>query len=474
MHASIWPGYNLAERPFVVYIPEKWVLLFNSSLKVDGFSPYPESWPKLGTGVLYHQGQYKDLVGQLAFDFDAGGQKVVAVGLPRDPPDKSGFGHPEIFLFGYIVHEAFHQFQNEKFGDIAWEREEKYPILDRENTALAYLEMRLLTDALRQAFAGNQKESEERLRQFVAVRHHRWKRGEAFVERYEQGQEIREGTARYVEMKSVELLKALKYESALRGKTNSLEKDLQPVSMLQLLLEDFAGRITKDSVAPDDMLRNRIYPVGSALGFLADILKIDWKAKAQEAGKAFTFGGLFAEKLGLAEGRMKDYLEKAEREYGFERIISSAEALIRDYRAGYKAELASFEAQKGIRVEIAISYKSIGRSRSSMARNWVIDQGSVSLCSNYNVYALKNESLSLQLQGTGVLEKNDWSAKRKRVMFYVPRLNSIVLDQKPYQPGREMQVKFTSIKIQEENFMFESSQPGDLIFNGRRMEIRLR
>jgi hypothetical protein len=473
MSSSIWPGYNLAERPFIVYIPDRWALLFNGTPDAEGFSPYPKAWPNLGVNVLYHRGQLKDLVGQLAFDFEAGGQKLVAVGFPEKLPEEFDLSHPNIYLFGYVVHEAFHQYQNEKFGDIPWEREEKYPILDPENTALAYLEMRLLMDALRAAYAGDQKVVGDRLGQFVAVRKKRWARGDHFVERYEQGQEIREGTARYVELKSVELLKNLKYKSSLRGRTNPLEADLRSVSMPDLLLEDFKGRITRDSVAPGDMLRNRIYPVGAALGFLADYLNIDWKATAQEAGTTFQFGELFADKLGLEEGRTKDYLERAESEYGLGRMLLSAEALIKEYRAGYEAELEAFEAQKGLRVEMGFVYKSLSRSRSSRAKKWVINQGSVSLNSHYDVYALKNDHLNLQLQGVGVLEKDDWSAKKKSVIFYVPRLTAVAVDQKPLDLGRGIHARFSSLKIQEDNFRFESSQPGELSYDGRRLVITL-
>jgi hypothetical protein len=467
MPSVIWPGYNLAERPFIVYIPGRWALLFNGTPDTEGFLSYPEEWPNLGANVLYHPGQYKDLIGQLAFDFEVGRQKLVAVGFPEKRGDA-------LYLFGFLVHEAFHQYQNEKFGDIPWEREEIYPILDRENTALACLEMRLLMDALRAAYAGNHDAAVDKLGQFAAVRNERWRRADHFVKRYEQGQEIREGTAKYVELKSIELLKKLSYKSSLRKKANALRADLPSVSMPGLLLDVFKSRITGDSVAPGDMLRNRIYPVGAALGFLADYLKIDWKPKAQEAGTAFEFGGLFAEKLGLTEGRMKDYLEEAEREYGFERLLSSAEALIKDYRAGYEAELASFEAQKGIRVEIDFSYKSIGRSRSTRAKKWIIDQGSVSLCSLYDVYVLKKDRLSLELQSLGVIERDDWSGKKKGVIFYVPKLGAAILDQKPLDLGQGTHVSFNSLKIQDGNFRFESSEAGELSFDGRRLIITLK
>lgn len=212
---SIWPGYNLADRPFLVYVPEKWALLFNFPDRADGFEAYPSDWPDLGVRVLYHPGRYRDLAGQLQFDFPLGEKKVVAVGFPeslwenRDRPDAD--------VFAFIVHEAFHQFQNETFGEIPWEREERYPILDAGNTALAVLEMRILEAGLEALAAGRREAVEEGVRKFAAVRQARWAQAGTFVSRYEQGQEIREGTASYVEKKASELGSALDYVSALPG-----------------------------------------------------------------------------------------------------------------------------------------------------------------------------------------------------------------------------------------------------------------
>jgi len=201
---TVWPGYNLAVETYLVYLPKKWVLLFNAASAVEGFAAYPKEWPELGTKVSYHDGSYGDLVGQLAFDFEVGGVKTVAIGLPEDP---KGLPSPlDAYLAGFIVHEVFHQFQAVHFGEIPWQREERYPILDRDNTALAALEMRILMDAVSRAQRGARPEVEDRLRMFAGVRAERWQVGGELVARHEQGLEIREGTAQYVQMKALSLI----------------------------------------------------------------------------------------------------------------------------------------------------------------------------------------------------------------------------------------------------------------------------
>ncbi|UCC29141.1 MAG: hypothetical protein JSU86_13170, partial [Phycisphaerales bacterium] len=133
---SIWPGYNLARRPWVVYIPDKWALLVNYGDDIAGFTEYPRGWPDIGRPVRFHAGPYQGLVGQLVFDFSLGDLKTIAIGLPGDPSKARRLRNrsPEKVLFEHIVHEAFHQYQHEVFGEIPWGREERYPILDRDNT----------------------------------------------------------------------------------------------------------------------------------------------------------------------------------------------------------------------------------------------------------------------------------------------------------------------------------------------------
>jgi hypothetical protein len=87
----------------------------------------------------------------------------------------------ELKMFAYVVHEAFHEYQNEVFGDIEWAREQVYPIEDVENAALAYLEMALLVDAVEAAWADDAELASEATAQFVAVRSHRWARTDSFI-----------------------------------------------------------------------------------------------------------------------------------------------------------------------------------------------------------------------------------------------------------------------------------------------------
>jgi len=468
MPDSVWPGYDLAQKPFIVYIPEKWALLFNYTKEVDGFTAYPEDWPDLGDNVLFYQGQYKHLAGQLAFNLPVDTVEVAAVNFS---------GQSEVDFFSYVVHENFHQYQkygkHPAFGEIPWEREEKYPIEDSNNTALACIEMRLLLDALVAAYADNKKEAEEYVKQFVAVRNHRWTRGGPFVARYEQGKEINEGTAQYVEIKSISLMKQVNYKSSLSGLTSSLHNDFSSISMPALLLKDFQQRMTGHSISPEDMPRNRIYPVGSAQGFLLDYFNMDWKSKAQEAGPDFTFAQLLGDHLKVDESQLDDLLKKAKDNYGYQEILASTDSLIKEYKNGFNRELESFEAQAGNRIEIELSSNGVGRSRYSRAKKWLLDEGTRELRSHFNIYSLKNDDLLLQVQDAGLLEQNDWGKRIRKVTFFDPEITSISLDGKRIKPAEGKPYQFKNIEILGKNFKLSYSKEGTASFSGNIVTINL-
>jgi hypothetical protein len=468
---SVWPGYNLSQRPFVVYLPGKWALFFNYSQNIDGFSEYPKNWPNLGCKVLYHQGQYKDLVGQLAFDFQVDTLKTVAIGFPEENLDS--LPHAEVLLFGNYIHEAFHQYQSEAFGETLWEREERYPILDRENTALAFIEMKFLMDALEMMKSNNEVKCRDYVEKFVAIRNYRWQHGNPFIARYEQGQEIHEGTPRYVEMKSIALMKSLKYQSALSGLTSSLQQDFESISFPDFLIADLQERMTENSIRPEDMLRNRIYPVGSAIGFLLDYFHVDWKTKAQQAGYDFTFAQMFTDGLGLQKNQLNKLVDDAKNMYNYDLILSSTDKIIEEYQVGFNKELTSFEAQFGYRIQIDFTTKSLSRSRASLAKKWLVNKGTLSICSRYQVYTLKNDKMQLQIQNSGVFEQNDWDERKYTVVFFTPEIANISTDGQNISLTKDGNNKFQKLELSGSNCKFSYSKKGTVVINQKQIKITL-
>ena len=464
---ALWPGYDLAATPFIYYMPGKWALLLNHTDAAEDFGPYPDEWPKIGTDAQLHKGPYANLEGQLAFDLAIGDAQVAAVPYEEE--------RSSVDRVAFLVHENFHQYQYDHFGEIPWEREELYPIDDRENTALAYVEMRLLMDALEAAKENDTGRCTARVKEFVAVRDHRWQRSDPFVARLEQGQELEEGTAKYVETKGVDLFARLEYSSVLGDRASALDEGLASINVYDYLLDEFRQRTKGNSVSPEDMPRNRIYPVACAQAILLDYFGIDWKTKAQEAGPAFTFAGVFEDPLGVEKSDFPGLLKSARDAYGYSTILAATDSLLREYEAGYAAELKTFEGQKGCRFEIELSSKNLRRSRTSTAKKWLVERGSTELRSHFDVYSLESASdqtFLLQVHDTGVLERNDWGAMTKKIVFFVPELAPVVVD------GTELaktsgRVEFESLEIAGEKMTFRCSKRGTIEKTDGRIVITL-
>ena len=468
---AVWPGYSLAEQPFLVYVPDKWALLFNSDAQIDGFEACPEDWPDLRLDVLCHEGRYGDLAGQLVFDLPVGEATTVAVGFPENFSEL--VEHPEVEAFSYIVHEAFHQYQHGAFGEIPWAREEKYPISDLNNGALAWLEMRVLEDALEAAAADDPERCRQSVEEFVAVRRYRWDSGDSFVGEYEQGKELLEGTAKYVELKSVELMSGVDYVSSLDDATSPLERSFPHASMPELLLRELRERMGDDCLRPEDIPRNRIYAVAAAQGFLLDYFGIDWKGRAQKAGPGFAYVGPLQTHLGVAESVLAERVVRAKSKYAYETILSATTEAAEEYEQAYTRELEAFEAQGGLRVELVVSSSGLSRSRVSRAKRWLVDDGRSCLCSQFEVYTLRGADWMLELHDAGVLELNDWDAGRREVVFYDPGIDSVSLDGRPVSLLAPGTLPFESLEVSGDHFVLKSTQPGSLVLTGDTVRLLL-
>ena len=468
---EIWPGYSLARSPLIIYIPGKWALLLNRSEEVDEFTALPLEWPDLGTNALFHEGQYRDFVGQLAFDVQVGDIRTVVIGLSGSFP--ASVEHPEAKVFAYVVHEAFHQYQHGAFGEIPWEREERYPSENVDNAALAYLEMWLLANAVEAMAVDDRDRCREYSEQFVAVRHQRWMDSNPFVAKYEQGKELLEGTAKYVELKCLSLAADLEYESPLDGLTQPLIDYFFGLSAAERILDEFKNRMGEGFIPVEDLSRNRIYPVGSAQGFLLDYFGIAWKASAQQAGPDFTFAQLLEDGLELDEKQFPGLVKEAKDFCGFESICDSTKKAIEEYLKGYTDQLEIFESQSGVRVELESSSNNVWRSRVSGAKKWVVDKGSRCLRSHYEVYTLRGDDWSLDVHDVGLLEMEDWDAKRRNVVFYVPKVSSISVDGQSVTLHRDKPRRFQTIEMSGDNFRFNSSQAGVLISSGKTLKVIL-
>lgn len=468
---EIWPGYSLAEQPFLVYSPDRWAILVNPGGPADGFGHMPGDWPGLGIDAVCHEGSYGGLSGQLKFNLSLAGESVAAIGFRDSFIER--YGQLEYEAFSYIVHEAFHQYQQDFFGEIPWAREEKYPISDFNNGALAWLEMRVLKEVLEALRADDREKCRRKTETFVAVRRHRWENGDPYLREYEQGKELSEGTAKYVELKCVELLPGVDYLSAVDGAASPLAGLVPGEPMPGLLLRDLRGRMSGTCLQPEDIPRNRIYAVAAIQAFLLDHFGIAWKDLAREAGAGFTYADLLGGHLGIDKGRQEELLEEAKRDHDFETVLDATAQAARDYRLCYERELGEFEAQEGKRIEIVVSSSGLFRSRVSRGKKWLMDDGLFLLCSNFNTYTLQGADLSFELHDAGLLEINDWDERVKTLVLYDAGVNSISLNGGPAGAISQGTTGFESIELEGTRFVLKGMRQGSITAGKDKISIML-
>jgi hypothetical protein len=471
----VWPGYDLSQRPLLIYVPEQWVLLLNARGDVTGFEDYPDTWPDLGTRSLLHSGSYENLVGQLAFDLELGDLRTVAVPVVEDHLPT---GHPDqrLYWFAFVVHEAFHQHQRETFASVEGEVEERYPILDAENTALIVLEMRLLMDALGSTASADRGEVEEQAAAFVAVREQRWRRADEFLERYEKAKELVEGTAKYVEAKSVGLLADSCASRGPQGPLAPVCEEAGTISVQDYLLQDFEKRFEQGTLPPEQVARNRIYAVGGTLGVLLDFLGVDWRTQAIEGGRDFSFVALLRRAIGSDDAAAAERLAWARQYYDYASILSASRDQIDRYVRSYEAALAEFEGQAGRRVSVRVPAVGLSRSRSSRTKRWVADAGARVFSSHFNVYSLKTvpgEDFLLQVKDAGLLDETDRSANAKTVTFFASDLTNVDLNGEPRDlvPGETY--RFEALSMSGGRFHLRCTRPGVLVVGERKLTIDL-
>jgi len=469
-HDAFWPGYDLSTQPFLVYHADQWAVLVNRRGAAAGFVPYPSQWPALRAPALLRTGPIEGFAGQLVFDYPAGDTTVVAVPILTETARQ--LGSPWRYLFAFIAHEAFHQFQHAAFREIDIPAEEAYPILDARNNALAALEMHILRDAGLAAEARDTATARHLAGMFVAVRHARWERTGESLREYERAKEITEGTAKYVETRAVAAL------AALCRSRNAADAGECPwfdtLTAGRYLAADFTTRFTDGALRPGDVPRNRIYPVAATVGILLDFFGVAWKAAAASAADSFTTAGLLESSLHLSPARLGVLEREAEWRYGFAAILATSERLVTEYAGEYQRALAAFEAQPGFRVEVQLPASGTSRSRSSTGARWAVDEGRTVLSERFVVYTLRRPAgeLFLKVEGRSLLDAIV-EGRQRRITFYVPDLARLEVGGTALSPGADGERSFTALLIETPGFSLQTAMGGTLTIRGRSVSIRL-
>ena len=467
---SVWPGYNLSVQPFLVYRPGRWAVVLNPPGDIEGYQPYPNSWPQLAAPALLHLGATPGLVGQLEFSFPMGSASMVAIPLADNLPQQALARAQSLFAF--VVHEAFHQFQRTTFGEIDEPSEERYPILDAENSARAALEIYILADAVRALARRDLAGAQRFTRLFLAQRRFRWEHASPLVRDFERAKEVSEGTAKYVETRLVAI-------AADRCRTGAfIDAGVCPsfnaATVPSYLQTDFESRLTDGTLGPADVPRNRIYPIGAAMGVLLDFFGVDWKHQAANLPDASTLADLLAPPIPIPAADLLSLREEADWRYALPQLRQRTQSLADAYVREADAAIRAFEAQPGHRVEVRLPAAGTSRSRSSSTNRWVVNDGNRVFGSDFLAYTLRRQSdqLFMRVERKAVLDDLVPPGER-HVAFFVPSVDSISVDGAPFAVTSVDAYRFEVLSIKGTGFSLDVRVPGTLTLSEGRVVVRL-
>ena len=467
---SVWPGYDLSLQPFLIYRPGQWAVVLNPPGPIEGYRPYPESWPHLGTAALLHVGATPGLVGQLEFDFLVGPLKTVAVPLADNLPEQTR--ERARSLFAFVVHEAFHQFQRAAFGEVNEPSEEQYPILDSENSARAALEIHILEDAVRAVERRDLADARRFTSLFLAERRFRWEHASPLVQEFERAKELSEGTAKYVETRLVAIAADLCRTGAFTD--TAVCPSFESVTLPGYLQADFESRLTDGTLSPADVPRNRIYPTGAAMGVLLDFFGVVWKRQTAHLAETSTLADLLAPSIPIAAAGLAALQQEADRRYDLPLLRRRTRSLVDAYVREADAAISAFEKQPGSRVEVQLPAAGTSRSRSSSTKRWVVNNGRRVFGTEFLAYTVRrpNQQVFMSVERRAVLDDLVPPGDR-RVAFFVPSLDSIRVNGVSVTVTSATERSFENLNIQGVGFTLDARVPGTLALSPGRVSVRL-
>lgn len=315
---SLWRGFRPDTIPTLAWLPRRGFVLFGwHGALPAGFAPL-----RLGAVAAGWRGVDARGIANTGTELD--GRQVAQVAWNGEPPAD---------MAALMAHEAFHVYERGA-GELGAARQENtalmtaYPIFDATNERDVALEGRLLSASLRATRSSARTRAAE---EFLAVREARQRRLDPELVGFEEGSELNEGRAEYVQVRTRE---------AAGGSA---------------ALTDIVARLDTLTAA-DRSVRLRAYALGAGESLLLDRVAPAWKDSLA------AWGGTLQDALAHAIGYRARELalrEEAEKAQHADRLARAAAARVAALRARRLALRDSLLARPG--VVLVLSADSIGR-----------------------------------------------------------------------------------------------------------------
>jgi hypothetical protein len=378
----VWPGWNAAETPILIYMPGIQDLLINHPTPPMGFTryeglirfPYGRMWVKSGETIEKLDGQntarkvngvdtlmiadslstkrqwIETLIEQARGSSDDL-KSTIDGGLLPNPYDSMAI----------FAHEAFHVYQRKRTprkggNELALV---DYPSLSVENNVAYSLE----ADALRAAIGAKSPTDLRRLAvQWLAIRRARRNVLSQAVNDYEDGTEFNEGTAKYVEFRFIQALEKRKpspdmwFVQGFRGYDDlSAERG----RILNRMCEMMEGKVNvNNDLYGASPVRMRLYFSGMGVGALLDRLAAKWHDRISEPKTTLT--ALAEEAIHATPSELQVAYAEVANSQRFKDLSAEKQQLAKDGQAHIDKALEEFDKALGV---VVLDYSTLSKPK---------------------------------------------------------------------------------------------------------------
>ena len=374
----VWPGWNAAGTPLLLYLPDRQDLLIGHPHPPQGFVPYvgPLHFPG-GAAIAVRDGSTLIAMDGQNTARDVGGVRTLVVADPlsnlrmnlramlEDPrpgPEKSreldleDLAPDPYDQLALIVHEAFHVFQDHQ----APERGVNegllvgYPVLSVDNNVAMGLEASALATALSTADTIAFRAAAIR---WLAVRQHRRALLPVRARDYEDGIEFTEGLAKYTEYRLLQVLEGRTPGPGIaRAQGFAGYRDLAPRrhALIATMKRHLRGEVNVNNspygTAP---LRMRLYYSGMGIGVLLDRLSNTWKRDVLATDSSLT--ALVRAALNATANDLAQAWEQARADTSWSTLLAVKQRLAEEGRRDAERRVAAIERGAGTGIEVDYS-----------------------------------------------------------------------------------------------------------------------
>lgn len=421
----VWPGFQLAESPVVLWFDNGHVYALN----MKGKRGWKSIILPLGTQVLFSSVDRWGVTNvQMNPEFEVEGQKAYVFHMDLIKGDP--------FLpFFVFVHERFHPYQEANFEETPPGEYKDH--LNAENLALMHLEGELLVEFLQSSDAEDKLEI---LKDFVAVHKERLNQLDEESRLWENHQQSIEGLADYVGLRTME-------RTGMR-----MFAQMHLLMTMRSHVED--PNITELSI------KRRHYGVGATLAYALDYLHVKgWKKQVQN-GKALD--DLLVEALGLTDVDTTQRLADVKKEFKYSDLKDDIVAEAKEYSEEIAFLLNDYRSQKGLTLRIAKPKDNPVSGGGMDKRMLYLADGSILSVENQSDSSTADRKWTMTLDVPYVFQDKDGVHE-----FKVDKDSKISIDNEPYLVGQlltqeDKEIPFDSLTWEGQNGKFTAKCPGVL------------